>query len=257
MCLASFRVAKAHFKRFLENKGQPDHQIIEHKSFLEREEDVQQQEIPSNRQILSAPARTSCVSTSDNISEDSEDENPPFPQQQLGVQMHSEDAVLRARQQPQLREQPHVSPHRVQETRTAARGARGAWGRSDGASEEPPSVLLSRSTAIDEAMEQQPGVLTCSDDASLRIHVGGMTHKPAPTQDDLVQLFEKRGCSVVDVEWVADDKRPSRSDAPRVRFAFVDLKDLDSFNTATQLHDKEVDGFGKLKISVARMKAAP
>jgi len=267
--MATFRVdiqvAAAKFKQPLEIKGQADQKIIVHKSSVEREEDETQRRKARAPQIRSAPTeKTSFYHTSEDISEDSEDENPPFPlpesaaikrtccEQEPGVY-----ALLCARQQPQLREQPHVSPHRVQETRTAARGARGAWGRSDGASEEPPSVLLSRSTAIDEAMEQQPGVLTCSDDASLRIHVGGMTHKPAPTQDDLVQLFEKRGCSVVDVEWVADDKRPSRSDAPRVRFAFVDLKDLDSFNTATQLHDKEVDGFGKLKISVARMKAAP
>jgi len=163
------------------------------------------------------------------------------------VQMYSQDAVLLARQ-------PHASPHRV---RAAARGTRGAWGKSDGASEKPPSVLLSQSAAINEAMEQQPGVMACSNNASLRIHVAGMTHKPAPTQDDLVQFLEKQGCSVADVEWVANTKCPSRSDAPRVRFAFVDLKDLHSFNKALQLHDEEVDGFGKLKISKARMKAAP
>jgi len=64
---------------------------------------------------------------------------------------------------------------------------------------------------------------------------------------------------VADVEWVVDAKRPSRRDAPpRVRFAFVTLKDVDSFNNAMelgkalQLHDKVVDGFGKLNISPKR-----
>jgi len=301
--MATFRVdiqvAVAKFKRSLEIKGQADQKVIVHKSSVEREEDETQRRKARAPTIRSAPTeKTSFDSISEDISEDSEDENPPFPlpesaaikrtcceqepgvyallcarqqpqlqvqpsdarqcrEQQLGMQTYSEDDVLRSQQQLQLQVQPDMSLHQVQETRAEARGAGGAWERSDRASEKPPSVPQSQSAAINEAMEQQPGVLACSNDTSLRIHVAGMTQRPPPTKDDLVRFLEEHGCYVADVEWVVDANRPSRSDAPRVRFAFVTLKDLDSFNNAMelgkalQLHDKVVDGFGKLNISEA------
>jgi len=128
-----------------------------------------------------------------------------------------------------------VSQPAVSETQAAPHGGPPVH---EGGERENPLSILPENADIKE---------------SFRVHVGGMK---GATEDHLKRYLHEHGCNVANIETVADKKR-----AGRLRFAYVNLEDSDSFKTALELgealerEDKEVNGLGKLRIAQANPRS--
>jgi len=130
--------------------------------------------------------------------------------------------------------------------------------------EEKPDI---KESSAGESCTQQPGV-PAEKDALLgpqqqlqrahryRIHVDRMMQ--GATMDRLNEFLCEQECFVDSIEWIVDKKRRDR-----LRFAFVNLMNSDSFDKAIDLgktldsledQDREINGLGKLRIREAELK---